>query len=84
MPSQGLRVERSRVETASDCETRTVAGLQVMGEKGIALQIGPNEGLLPPWGHFTCTLTCSTDMCGDYTDVLHVQVGFKPLSQLHP
>lgn len=46
-----------------------------MGDKGIALEASPSTGLLPPWGHFVCTLTCSTGMCGAYADILHVQVG---------
>lgn len=49
--------------------------LQVMRDKGIAIEVAPSAGLLPPWGYFACTLTCSTDMCGAYADVLHVQVG---------
>ena len=51
-----------------------VSWLQGMGDKGIAIEAAPSTGLLPPWGYFACTLTCSTDMCGSYADVLHAQV----------
>ena len=34
----------------------------------------PSYGLLLPGGSFTCTVSCTTDMCGDYADILHVQV----------
>ncbi len=40
----------------------------------MAMRLTPSHGLLPPGGSFTCTVSCTTDMCGDYTDILHVQV----------
>ena len=53
---------------------------QVVGDRGIAIGLTPSEGVVPPGGVFTCFLTCCNDMCGDYVDFLHVQVG---LSHLH-
>lgn len=48
--------------------------LQVAGDKGIAIDIAPAEGVLPPEGSFSCTLHCATALVGDYSDTLHVQV----------
>ncbi|DBA92123.1 TPA: hypothetical protein ACH3X1_015848 [Trebouxia sp. C0004] len=58
------------------------AAKQVVGGKGIAMGLTPSHGLLPPGGSFTCTISCTTDMCGDYADILHVQVGDLPVKKI--
>ncbi|KAL0048861.1 hypothetical protein WJX82_001204 [Trebouxia sp. C0006] len=58
------------------------AAKQVVGGKGMAMRLTPSHGLLPPGGSFTCTVSCTTDMCGDYTDILHVQVGDLPVKKI--
>ena len=49
--------------------------LQAVGRRGIGILVTPDAATLPPWGTLRVDLACCTDMCGQYADVLHCQVG---------
>ncbi|KAK9824288.1 hypothetical protein WJX72_009195 [[Myrmecia] bisecta] len=55
---------------------------ELSGSRGIAIAIASTTHMLPAWGVAQFELICYTDMVGDYTDVLHVQVGDLPIQDI--
>mmetsp|Transcript_3650 Transcript_3650/g.9844 ORF Transcript_3650/g.9844 Transcript_3650/m.9844 type:complete len:1159 (+) Transcript_3650:140-3616(+) len=54
----------------------------VLGSKGLAIHVSPPSCLLGPWSRTVLQLSCYNDMCGDYHDTLHVQVGSLPKKEV--
>ncbi|GFH06117.1 uncharacterized protein HaLaN_00694, partial [Haematococcus lacustris] len=52
---------------------------QVLGSKGLAVSVQPPSAQLPAWSRVVLKLSAFNDMCGDYFDNLHVQVGSLPV-----
>ncbi|KAJ9523120.1 hypothetical protein QJQ45_023889 [Haematococcus lacustris] len=52
---------------------------QVLGSKGLAVSVQPPSAQLPAWSRVVLKLSAFNDMCGDYFDTLHVQVGSLPV-----
>lgn len=49
--------------------------------RGLAIEITPSDGTLPPFGEFRARITCHTNMFGTYTDEILCAVGDLPVSR---
>ncbi len=45
--------------------------------QGLAIHVSPPSCLLGPWSRTVLQISCFNDMCGDYHDTLHIQVGTR-------
>merc|ERR1739848_958477 len=69
--------EMMKTRRAEEADVRVLAG-----GKGLAIDLTPEEAILPPWGVVRVVLTAFANMPGEYDDLLRVRVGLLPESAI--